>query len=867
MPKKTHLPRPILYTLAILLTLATAVFTIVWMVYIQWESVVEPSGLVVQYPVIEPVITVAGVQQGSIAAGAGFQKGDRITHINGNPSTSGDPYFDAVRRGQPGDRVQFTVLRAGNSSPTEVTLTLQSGKSKFEGLSAAQWVAVYLVNCYPLLFFIVGTIVLFQRIEDRNAWLVALLFGAFISGPGEQRIVASVAPSLRTFCSFYAVLIGDLGPAFFYFLFSRFPMVTPLERRTPWLRRFVMAWGLFMAVPSAVSTLLFHSRYPFYVKLGWAPPGVYWTLFNLYLIGVTGLGLVSLIWNAWSSSEREVKRKTRVIMWGAVAATGPLILREALLRFSNFRFLNDFWVEVPVVLAMMILPLTLSYAVLKHRVMEFPSLLKQTVRYALVKGAFVVGLVLLSLYVPWRLASGAAFMLGVDEQASVPFAMALGVASGIVWAVSAGQIEKRIAPRIDRQFFRSVYDTRQILEQLVRKTRTASTRQELAQLLQTEFGEALHPSKMAIYFLGEGKQFELAAASPPILPVELHSIQGGLSILADLAREAKPWDLPPGDRYVEVSLGPLIVLEPDCLVPLMSRDSSLLGVIVLGMKQSEEPYSGEDLQLLESVAGQAAAALENLQMAEDIAARITSQKKTAHELSIAREVQAKLFPQKMPALATLDYVGSCTQARTVGGDYYDFLDLGPGRAGLVLADISGKGIFAALLMANLQANLRSQSAVRRENLAVMLQLVNKFFFESVTPGLYATMFFAEYTDDGRRLRYVNCGHNPPLLTRRDGSCEKLGATATVVGLMEEWEATVEERTLAPGDVLVIYSDGVTEASSDEGVMFGDARLLEAVQQFIHLPVSQMIGEIAAAVHKFSGKEQEDDLTLLIARAR
>ena len=166
-------------------------------------------------------------------------------------------------------------------------------------------------------------------------------------------------------------------------------------------------------------------------------------------------------------------------------------------------------------------------------------------------------------------------------------------------------------------------------------------------------------------------------------------------------------------------------------------------------------------------------------------------------MEIATQVQARLFPQKMPHLRTLEYHGVCIQARQVGGDYYDFLDLGRERFGLVIADIAGKGIGAALLMANLQANLRSQCALVLDQMQNFLQSVNQLFYENTTDTAYATFFFAEYDDQTRCLRYANCGHLSPLLLRHDSSLERLHPTSTVLGLFEQWNCSIEETRLFP----------------------------------------------------------------------
>jgi len=231
------------------------------------------------------------------------------------------------------------------------------------------------------------------------------------------------------------------------------------------------------------------------------------------------------------------------------------------------------------------------------------------------------------------------------------------------------------------------------------------------------------------------------------------------------------------------------------------------------------------------------------------------------------QVQSKLFPQKMPSLQTLDYAGACTQARAVGGDYYDFLDLGPGRLALVLADVAGKGIAAALLMANLQANLRSQYALALDDLSSLLRSVNRLFHESTAPERYATLFFGIYEDATRRLRYVNCGHNPPMLLRADGKVEWLEATATVLGLFDTWDCAVGETRLDSGDTLIVYSDGVTEARNDQGEEFGQDRLLEAALNLNHLGASSLLETLVPRVQQFCSYEQDDDLTLLVIRTR
>lgn len=250
-----------------------------------------------------------------------------------------------------------------------------------------------------------------------------------------------------------------------------------------------------------------------------------------------------------------------------------------------------------------------------------------------------------------------------------------------------------------------------------------------------------------------------------------------------------------------------------------------------------------------------------------VAEKIEADRRAAHELEIAREVQSRLFPQNLPECRTLEYAGVCLQAKQVGGDYYDFLPLGAERLGLILADIAGKGMAAALLMANLQANLRSQCTMAVDDPRRLLRSVNRLFFENTSPGAYATLFFADYCDRSRRLRYVNCGHLCGLVLRRDGSVERLESNCTVLGLFEQWDCCVDEFTLQSGDLLALYTDGVTEAFNATGEDFGEPGILASLRRHSGLATRDIADAVIRDVRGFAAYEQHDDVTLLVARCR
>ena len=235
------------------------------------------------------------------------------------------------------------------------------------------------------------------------------------------------------------------------------------------------------------------------------------------------------------------------------------------------------------------------------------------------------------------------------------------------------------------------------------------------------------------------------------------------------------------------------------------------------------------------------------------------------ELEIAATVQQQLFPRTTHKLHTIDYAGYCVAARGVGGDYYDFLDLGE-DLGFVLADVSGKGVPAALLMANLQACFRTQAGAGFRRPAELLKIVHSHFYTSTSSDRFATLFFGSYDDRTRRMRYANCGHCAPLLLRADGELARLEPTATMLGAFEEWSCAEDEVNLNLGDTLLLYSDGVTEADNSAGHEFGEDRLVRTLRESKALAADGLVREIVNAVSTFSGAAPMDDITVVAIRA-
>jgi sigma-B regulation protein RsbU (phosphoserine phosphatase) len=312
-------------------------------------------------------------------------------------------------------------------------------------------------------------------------------------------------------------------------------------------------------------------------------------------------------------------------------------------------------------------------------------------------------------------------------------------------------------------------------------------------------------------------------------------------------------------------------------VPLLTR-REILGVLLLGDKSSDaralahdksSGFSAQEMQALRACADQFALMIENARLT----ARVIEQETLRRDIALASDVQRRLLPDAPPRAECADFAAISIPARRIGGDYYDFVELRDREIGIALADVSGKGVAAALIMSVVQASLRIISSEDAAPPRLVARL-NQFVYQSTPASKYATFFYARL--DGRRLRYVNAGHNPPYLFRVDrrssadgaSDIEQLSVGGTVVGMFPEMdyeEATVD---LHPGDVLLAFTDGVPEAHNPESEEFGEERLQQLLRGSAHLPADAISARIAAEMKNWIREaEQYDDLTFIVMKVR
>jgi sigma-B regulation protein RsbU (phosphoserine phosphatase) len=834
-------------------------YTVSLLLAAQPQSQVE-LGFTSDFRVAEQALVVTEVSAASPAQQAGLAPGDRIVAVDGLAIENDRVQPDAWMRHKAGDRVRLIVRRRGIGSPLVLTGTFRWSAV----FGDATYIAKQVQTSYPVPFVVIGIAVLFLRLEDRNAWLLALLFGSFATIQEFPGGFDAMAPSLRPVLFAYRALwLGLLG-ALFYGFFAVFPARSPIDRRVPWLKWVGVAVGLTFGLPALVEGPL-RLPAPLAALVG---DNVSVALPRYYELLFLTLGLVSLAGNYAAARDPQALRRIRVVFWGTVVGLTPGLVAYAAQLFAHVAAGST--LDTFIAGALYLIPLSFAYAVVRHRVLDIPVLLRRSARYLLVQRGFTIVLSLASI----GLTLGFGAWVAPRLISRVPLTPASGVALGAVFGTvllwGGAQVHRRVSARIDRAFFRAAYDAQLIFEDLAEQLRFVTSRRDLAVLLQRHLDTALKPRFLVVYLPGEGPRFDAVSDD---VPAGLESLSADLPIVVEVAGRGSPLET---SVAAEVALGLSMPpgpsaparesADPECLVPILTHDRRLLGLVLVGPRRSEEPYSRDDTRLLTGVAGQAGIALENIRLAEEIAARLERERREAREMDIAREVQRRLLPQNPPVLRTLTCAAQCLQARSVGGDFFDFIDLGSTRAGFVLADVSGKGVHAALLSASLQALLRSQCATALRDPVAMLALVNGMLFRSTAPQHYATVFFAVYDDETRHFTYVCCGHNPPICLRNTGTVERLRTTAPAVGLFEEWAGAAGDILLGPGDVVVVFSDGVTDATQAD-LEFGEARLVAELEANPTASPEDMVSRILESVQAFSTGQQFDDLTLLVVRGR
>ncbi len=286
-----------------------------------------------------------------------------------------------------------------------------------------------------------------------------------------------------------------------------------------------------------------------------------------------------------------------------------------------------------------------------------------------------------------------------------------------------------------------------------------------------------------------------------------------------------------------------------------------IGVISAFSRTAKGIFTKEFIELFTNLAGQVGVAWRNAQQTDHL---ITAREQQ-RELEIAKNIQLGLLPTKIPEVHGINLGGLCIPAKEVGGDYYDYLLHEDGRLDLVIADVSGHNIGAALIMAETRTMIRSSSS-QFSSPKELLHELNLFFYEDLTRAeLFITLFYLQYRQETRELHYASAGHSPTLLWQeKSKQCLRLDPEGLIIGVKKEFPYEQESITLESGDVLLLYTDGLIESTNEDSDFFGEERLIELLKEKHHLPAQQLIDTIIEQVQLFSGHHNfQDDVSLIV----
>ncbi len=566
-----------------------------------------------------------------------------------------------------------------------------------------------------------------------------------------------------------------------------------------------------------------------------------------------GMGYALLIRHHRQTVVKLEKRQTRLVMLGS--APGFVVYT---LFVWIVVFFSEWYTSLPVVSRILItnlifilmlgVPITLGFAIGKYRLLHLEGRIKRGTRF------LTVNFALLAVFVAilWAIVEFVLSRVGLDSQNAI---LVTGIALAMVfmWA------QKKIRHRIEEYFYPERVKLRRLMKDFLASSMVRAEGERFWKELEEKLADGLSAERIYPVIRVDGKGFfcgdlteptpfipgdefllRLEAKDNPLLFDEM--IASGKIILSTAQRD---W---------------FITRKSAILLPLVTN-SGLMGFLVISTKTNGEDFTSEELELLQSFSAQTALVAENLELLGEK----LQKEKLQEQLRVARSIQRGLLPQRIPRMSGIEIAPLIKFCLDVAGDYYDVIPLEDGRVVLSIGDVSGKGVGAALIMANLQASLRTTQAMGAR-LYESASRINRIVYENTPPEMFIT-FFMLCVDPARKcIRYVNAGHNPPFLVKNDGKVKTLSTGGLLFGISESVTYEEGEIQLENGDMVLMYTDGVSEAMNSAEEEFGEKRLAGMASKKRTIPLGELLSAIEEEVGRFHGsREYEDDFTLLAVR--
>jgi sigma-B regulation protein RsbU (phosphoserine phosphatase) len=797
----------------------------------------------------------------SAAKRAGLAVGDQLEAINGAPYTGRSQWQQTAWYAHPGDVLHLDVVRADGARKTIAV--------RFEGQlhSVRVGEAIFLIFIQvvvPLFCLALGYWVALARPLDPNAWFMLVLLSYPEASTSNSTSVWWPGIWLGLRLSWH-LIVEVLSPLALLWLGLLFPERSRIDIRFAWLKwgiSAIVACGLGVALLTDYSVWYDLSLLPNRVPIEASNDTILKWIFILCVI----LYWIAIFYKLRTASTPDARRRLRLLCTGSVIGLGSMLIIFGTLPWFGIADPGSIrWLDILAAILMLVFPLTLAYVVIVQRAMDVRILVRMGTKYAAAKTTLVVIELCVALVILVYFISPA---IHATHHGTLDYTISALAIGGLIWLfVARGNVSARLQNWLDRKFFREAYNAELVLSELAERVRSITDVSKLLDTVSQRISEVLHVPQIAV-LLRTGGIYQLRHAigltfDGPfgIGEAQVREIESSSSAAVVYGEENSPILIESNGASHDIRNA----LDTQVILPLPGR-SELMGLMMLGPKLSQEPYSTSDLRLLESVGVQTGLGLEVSHLAHSLAEEAAQRERIQREIEIAREVQQRLFPQRIPATPGIDLAGHCRPAFEVGGDYYDVFKLDDGRVALAIGDVSGKGISAALLMAGLRASLRSIADDNSCDLARAMTKLNRHVYEGSTSNRYATFFFAVYAPSTGELRYVNAGHNPPVIIREGCPPLLLEAGGTVIGLLKECAYLETAIQLHGGDVFLAYTDGVSEAMDSSDEEWGVERMITAARITRQESAIKVLQNVMNRADNFTQEApQHDDMTLLVMK--
>jgi sigma-B regulation protein RsbU (phosphoserine phosphatase) len=766
--------------------------------------------------------------------GKDIQPGDEIHSVAGARVRNHYHYLSVLTANDSFVPLNYVFVREGRMLSVEVA---------FEPIPHRRLAQHLAFLCLAFGFLLVGTWVYLRR-PDLLGSLFALICAILAFFLTHRPSATHPAIQLG------AELVYDINMLVFPALFLHFFLVFPgRPHRGSTSERWWRLAAVY-AVPAAlylVSSIVVVSRFNLKpVDAGLV--AVIVTASTLYFVSYMVASLVLFV-RSYRSSPRAQRQKLRVVTTGTLVGFLPFVLT---LVFSQVAPGENYILEFASVLCLGFVPATFAYAILKHGAIELNHVVRRGLVYAVLTGAIIAVYYVL-------IASIGNFVmreLNVARFVFMPFAV-------LVVAVTFVPAKDRVQRFVDRLFYRGEYGYRQEVFEFNRQLARKLTPDEIFASFTDRVEGLLKSSFIAVYSLGDKRELALSrkVGDAPELP-ETFSLQCFLGryfsryttpLLVEFLDHA--WERPHMDddskRFVK--LPGLAVC-----VPVVAHDQ-FLSLILLGEKRSGLVYSRTDAELLATFSEQLALVLQNAELLQSSIAK----ERLENEVMLARDIQLSLLPPSPPDHPDIAIFGKMVSSFEVGGDYFDYFFIGDDRIALAIGDVSGKGIPAAMLMSSLQAVFKNLAIKDGLAPAELNNELNAYLINHANTEQFATFFYGVLDLRNSRFAFSNAGHCPALLIK-EGYADRLGQGGMLLGVGESPQYREGSVLIEPGDLLLLYTDGITEQKDADGREYGEERLIQFLLANKNLPIRELQSALFDDVMAFGDGQQQDDITCVFA---